>query len=174
MNERSSPRTLADVDWASWQAVDRATLTFIVDRKAEGGGRGERLLLIRKKRGLGAGKINGPGGRLEPGETPEACAVREVEEELCITPLGMAARGELRFQFTDGYSIHVYVFSAGSYTGQPRETEEAIPLWFDTGAVPYDEMWADDVLWLPGLLAGERVGGRFVFDGDELLDHVLD
>ena len=160
------PRRLADVDWSSWQAADRATLTFVIE--------GERLLLIRKKRGLGAGKINGPGGRLEPGEPPEVCAVREVEEELGITPRGLRARGELRFQFVDGYSIHVYVFSADGYAGEPRETDEAVPLWFDIDEVPYHEMWADDVLWLPRLLAGESVGGRFVFDGDAMLDHALD
>ena len=34
-------------------------------------------MLIRKKRGHGAGKINGPGGKLHPGETPVVCAVRE-------------------------------------------------------------------------------------------------
>lgn len=162
----SPPRRLDDIDWAQWQAVDQATLTFVIEE--------HRLLLIRKKRGLGAGKINGPGGRLEPGESPGACAVREVEEELGITPRGLSARGELRFQFTDGYSIHVFVFSASHYEGDPRETEEAIPIWCPLDAVPYDEMWADDVLWLPRLLAGERIGGRFVFDGDELLDHHLE
>jgi len=67
-----APRRLGDIDWSSWRAVDRATLTFVTE--------GSRLLLIRKKRGLGAGKINGPGGRLEQGETPLACAIREVEE----------------------------------------------------------------------------------------------
>jgi len=162
----SAPRRLADIDWASWTAVDRATLTFVID--------GPRMLLIRKKRGLGAGKINGPGGRLEADETPHACAVREVEEELRITPLGITKRGELRFQFTDGYSIHVFVFSARGYAGEPTETDEAIPLWFPLDAIPYDEMWADDVLWLPRLIAGGAVGGRFVFEGDELLDHVLE
>ena len=160
------PRSLAEVDWATWQAADRATLTFVIEAG--------RILLIRKKRGLGAGKINGPGGRLEPGETPEACARREVEEELLVTPLGLTGHGELRFQFSDGYSIHVHVFTATGCAGDPRETDEAVPLWFDLDRIPYDEMWADDVLWLPRVIAGERIGGRFVFDGDTMLDHALD
>jgi 8-oxo-dGTP diphosphatase len=160
------PRRLADIDWSRWEARDRATLTFVVES--------DRMLLIRKKRGLGAGKINGPGGRIEPGESARECAVREVEEELGITPRGLDARGELRFQFTDGYSIHVFVFFAAHYEGEPRETAEAIPLWFPVDAVPYHEMWADDVLWLPRVIAGERVKGRFVFDGDDMLDHHLE
>jgi 8-oxo-dGTP diphosphatase len=142
----TASRRLADIDWAQWRAHDRATLVFVIE--------GRRILLIRKKRGLGAGKINGPGGKLDPGETPRDCAQREVEEELCATPIGLVARGELRFQFTDGYSIHVYVFVASGLAGNAQETDEAIPIWTPVEAVPYDEMWADDRLWLPGVMAG--------------------
>ena len=35
-------------------------------------------------------------------------------------------------------------------------------------------MWADDRLWLPAMLAGRSFDGRFVFDGDALLEHHLD
>jgi 8-oxo-dGTP diphosphatase len=150
------------VDWERWSPRERATLLFVVRR-------GE-ILLILKKRGLGAGKINGPGGRLEPGETPRACAVREVQEELGVTPLGVRASGELRFQFLDGLSIHGSVFSAEDCEGEPRETDEAVPLWTPTAAIPYERMWADDRLWLPHLLAGRRFEGRFLFDGDAMLD----
>jgi 8-oxo-dGTP diphosphatase len=153
------------VGWQGWQPVDRATLTFVV--------RAEQILLIRKKRGLGAGKINGPGGRIEPGETAAECAVREVEEELCVTPLGLEEIGELRFQFVDGYSIHVHAFIADDCHGVARETEEAIPLWTSLASIPYDEMWADDVLWLPRLLERRPFAGRFLFDGDAMLDHHL-
>jgi 8-oxo-dGTP diphosphatase len=156
------PSNLRDIDWERWRARDPATLVFVVE--------GGRVLLIRKKRGLGAGKINGPGGRLEPGETPLACAVREVEEELRATPLGLRWSGENRFQFVDGYSIHVHVFLASGLAGEPVETEEAVPLWYDLAAIPWAEMWADDRLWLPEVLAGRCVSGRFLFDGDAMLD----
>lgn len=32
--------------------------------------RGGEILLIEKKRGHGAGKVNGPGGKIDPGESP--------------------------------------------------------------------------------------------------------
>lgn len=99
------------------------------------------------------------------------CAIREVQEELCITPLDMAACGELRFQFLDGYAIHVHVFMASGHEGTPTETEEALPLWFAPECIPYDEMWADDAIWLPQVLDGALVAGRFVFDGDCMLEH---
>ncbi|MEN8180969.1 MAG: 8-oxo-dGTP diphosphatase [Myxococcota bacterium] len=165
MSERS-PHSLADVDWGRWVPEQRATLLFVL--------RDGQVLLIHKKRGFGAGKINGPGGRLEPGETPRACAVREVEEELCVTPTGVRHFGELSFQFVDGFSIHGSVFAASGCLGEPRETEEARPLWTRLEDIPYDAMWADDRLWLPHLLAGRSFRGRFVFDGDLLLDHSVE
>ncbi len=159
----SDVASLQDIDWPTWKPVDRATLVFVV--------RDGQVLLIRKKRGLGAGKVNGPGGRIDPGETPLQCAIREVEEELLVTPRDPHHRGELLFQFTDGYSIHVYVFLSPDCSGEPRETDEAIPLWTDLAEIAYDEMWADDRIWLPLMLAGQPFVGRFIFDGDAMLDH---
>jgi len=160
------PRRVAEIDWSAWKPVDVATLCFVV--------RDGEILLIRKKRGLGAGKINGPGGRVEPGETPLACAVREVQEELCVTPTGLVARGEHRFQFVDGYSIHVHVFTAEDCEGEARETDEAVPQWTPLDAIPYGEMWEDDEIWLPMMLAGTPFDGRYIFDDDKLLDYVID
>ena len=159
------PRLVSEIDWPAWAPVDRATLVF-VQRHAE-------ILLIRKKRGLGAGKINGPGGRIEPGESLVDCATREVEEEVGVTPNSPELRGELRFQFSDGYSMEVHVFRASGCSGALRESEEAVPLWTPVAEIPYDEMWADDRIWLPLLLDGRTFSGRFVFDGDRMLDHEL-
>lgn len=149
-----------------WTPRERATLLFVI--------REGRILLIRKKRGLGAGKINGPGGRLEPGETPLQAAIREVQEELGVTPLAVREAGLLRFQFADGHSIEGTVFTAGDCEGTPIETDEAIPLWTPLDAIPYGEMWADDRRWLPHLLAGQRFRGCFLFDGDTMLAEHLE
>ncbi len=73
----------------------------------------------------------------------------------------------------DGLSIHVYVFLADGFEGQPTETEEAVPLWVSLGEIPYNEMWSDDRLWLPLALAGETFVGQFLFHKDAMLDHRL-
>jgi 8-oxo-dGTP diphosphatase len=153
------------LDWSTWVGKDRAVLTFV---RKDG-----RLLLIRKKRGLGAGKFNAPGGRLEPGETPEAAAVRETQEELCVTPTGLAPAGRLHFQFVDGYSIDCHVFTATDAIGTPTETDEAVPHWFAENALPYQEMWADDRLWIPLLLEPRWFEAWFVFDNELMLWHLL-
>lgn len=150
------------MDWTHWQPREYANLCFIV--------KGGNVLLIRKKRGLGAGKINGPGGKLEPGETALESAVREVREEIGVTPLAVEERGVLRFQFVDGYSLHCVVFVAGDFEGELCETPEATPLWFAIDQIPFGEMWEDDRHWLPEVLAGQSFEGWFVFDGDRMLE----
>ena len=69
--------------------------------------------------------------------------------------------------------VHGFVFVAAGCIGQPRETDEAIPHWTKLDAIPYREMWQDDYLWIPHMLAGQRFDGRFLFDGDEMLDQDL-
>ncbi|NNE93845.1 MAG: 8-oxo-dGTP diphosphatase [Verrucomicrobiales bacterium] len=153
--------------WDEWQPNMLANLVFIV--------RESRVLLIHKKTGLGKGKINGPGGKLEEGETAIEAAVREVQEELLITPTGLEEMGILRFAFVDGLHLQVTVFRAGGYeNGEPTETREAKPEWFEFEKIPYERMWADDVHWLPQMLAGRKFDARFDFDEEEMLSRQVD
>jgi len=157
---------LEDIDWKNWQAQQPATLLFVV--------RDGQILLIQKKRGLGAGKINGPGGRLDKGESPLQGAIREVQEELGVTPVDVEYCGELAFQFVDGLSIHVAVFRAADCEGEPQETAEAVPLWTPLDQIPFEKMWADDRHWIPLLLARQKFRGRFLFDEDTMLGYEIE
>ena len=145
----------------NWTPTVVANLVFLT--------RDGEVLLIHKKTGFGAGKINGPGGKLEPGESAIESAVREVEEELCIVPRGLREMGVLHFDFVDGLRLHCTVFLGTEFEGTPKETREARPEWFRFDEIPYDRMWADDIHWLPGMLAGRRFRAWFRFDGEEML-----
>jgi len=153
-------KTRERVDGANWKPREKGTLCFIIENG--------KILLIEKKRGLGAGKVNGPGGRIEVGETAEQGAIRETQEEVGLTPTGMEWAGELSFQFRDGYSLHVELYRASGWTGELCETDEAKPFWCSTSEIPYGRMWADDEQWMPRLLAGEKFRGWFEFDGDRM------
>jgi len=154
---------LSDINWDEWKARDPATLVFVM--------RGNQILLINKKTGLGKGKVNGPGGKVDPGETPEHCAVRECQEELSITVSGLEYCGQHKFQFVDGYSIHVWVYRTRDFEGVPTESVEARPLWVGLDELPYEQMWEDDQYWLPMVIRGERFSTRWIFDGDRILDY---
>ncbi|MDD3603595.1 MAG: 8-oxo-dGTP diphosphatase [Kiritimatiellae bacterium] len=158
-------KKLSEIDWKTWEPKERATLLFVI--------RDGQALLIDKKKGLGAGKVNAPGGRVEKGETAQEAAIREVEEELCVTPLNVSPRGRLNFQFTDGYSLQGHVFWATDCRGEPQETCEAVPRWTPLDDIPYDKMWADDLHWIPLMLEGKHFEGHFIFDDDTMLDHAL-
>jgi len=133
------------------------------------------LLFIRKQRGLGAGKLVGPGGKVEAGETPIEAARREVREEVRVDPTGVEKAGEFAFHFRDGEpdddSMYVHVFAADGVDGEPQATPEAVPEWHAADDLPYEEMWIDDRIWLPHLLEGEPFTGTFVLsaDGESLL-----
>lgn len=158
-------KKVTDIDWSAWEPKEKATLMFILQN--------DQMLLIEKKRGFGAGYHNAPGGRLEPGETWLECAVRETQEEVCLTPLDPVHAGTLMFEFTDGFSILGEVFRATRFEGTPTETDEALPVWFSIDELPWHNMWADDPVWYPKLIAGEPFTGRFLFDGKTMLDYEL-
>ena len=160
------PTDVDAIDWSLWEPTERAVLCFVRD--------GDRLLLIHKKTGLGAGKVNAPGGRIDPGEAAEEAAVREVREEVGVEASGLTKAGELSFQFVDGYALHGVVFFASAHSGAPHETREADPFWCPIDAIPYERMWEDDRYWLPLALEGRPFRAFFVFDGDRMLSRRID
>lgn len=153
-------------DWCAWKPTEEATLMFVFDDQ-------DQVLLIHKKRGLGQGLINGPGGRLEPGETPEQAAVRETIEEVGVHVADPVFCGTLRFHFIDGYNLMGHIFKSYQWEGEPIETAEALPQWFRLDAIPYERMWADDRYWFPLLLNDQTFEGRFVFDGEMMLSRAV-
>lgn len=124
-----------------------------------------RILLGMKKRGFGAGRWNGFGGKIELGETIEEAAARELFEESNIVASDLLEIGTLIFKFVDATpDLEVHVFRAKKFSGQPQETEEMRPQWFEIKDIPYEKMWADDIFWLPLLIAGQKFQGEFIFD----------
>lgn len=136
-----------------------ATLCHLVTENDE-------TLLIRKKRGVGSDRYVGPGGKVEPGETPRECVVREVHEEVGVHVRDPEKVGEFEY-YSEDWNALVHVYRATEYEGTPTETDEAVPEWFPVDDPPFSEMWATDRDWLPTVLAGGTFRGRFLYHEGE-------
>ncbi len=128
------------------------------------------VLLGLKKAGFAAGKINGIGGKVEPGETVVAAAVRELEEEVGIRvaeqDLGLVGHFTFLFSAEPAWSQTVHVFLTSTWQGESEESREMAPAWYAVDAIPFEQMWQDNAHWLPRVLAGERVRACYTYAED--------
>lgn len=141
------------------------TIVFLV--------RGDEILLAMKQRGIGAGYWNGPGGKVDPGESIEHAMIRECQEEVSVTPTTYekVAYHDFILQNDEGswhQWTHAYV--ATEWEGEPMPSDEMLPKWFNQANIPYDQMWPDDILWLPQVLDGKLLQTRFVLAKDEQVE----
>lgn len=131
--------------------------------------RDKQVLLALKKRGFGAGKWTGVGGKPLPGESIEAAARRETHEEIGITVGVLERVALLNFYFphlpiASDWNQQAHVYLVRSWTGEPGESEEVAPRWFARDALPFDGMWDDGRFWLPCVLREEHFTAEFLFD----------
>jgi 8-oxo-dGTP diphosphatase len=120
-------------------------------------------ILFGLKRGaeIGSGTLNGPGGKLDPGESIVDCVVRETKEELDIeldraTLEASGPAAIVTFYAAGIPDFEVHVFYTSSFVGEPKETESMIPEWHSKEALPYARMLESDAKWFPKILAGEK------------------
>ncbi len=112
---------------------------------------------------VGIGKLNGYGGKVEPGESIEDAAKREVLQEAGVKVRALEKVGTIEYLFPEtprnNQVVHIYL--CDRWTGEPRETEEMhAPEWFRLNQIPYSRMWKNDQEWLPLVLKGHKVTGR--------------
>ncbi|MGT2887172.1 NUDIX hydrolase [Streptococcus didelphis] len=111
-----------------------ATICYIDDGKA--------LLLLhrnKKENDVHQGKWIAVGGKLEKGESPEECAIREIYEETHLKVHKMEMKGIISFpEFTPGHDWYTYVFRVTEFSGQlisDLDSREGSLEW-----VPYQEV----------------------------------
>ncbi len=143
------------------EMLSQRTLCFIINEN--------KILLGKKIKGFGMGKYLGIGGKIERDEGVLSAVVREMQEEVGITPIDPQKMAQLEFYFPEQANrekweqcVHVYLSSA--WNGKIVASEEMVPKWFELQEIPYSKMWADAKYWLPRVLQGERLHGQFVFD----------
>ena len=148
-----------------------ATLCHIVGRRG--------LLLKKASRGFSRGKWNAPGGKLQPKETAERCATREVYEETGLKVQRLRKVGTLvffKYNKREDPDWIAHVFLTNKFYGTIKESREGILRWYPIEQPPFDEMWEDDKYWYRHAVEGRSFRGDFYFRGDfeKLVDHKIE
>jgi 8-oxo-dGTP diphosphatase len=141
-----------------------ATLVYVRDK-----GRTLMLHRIKKPNDMHAGKWNGLGGKLEPGETPEECAVREVAEESGLHLIDPVLRGLIVFpQFARNEDWFTFVLTADRFTGELIDSAEGVLAWVEDERVAALKLWPGDRIFLSWLNDPRTFSAKFVYSAGEL------
>ena len=129
----------------------------------------------RKPHDPNAGKWIGIGGKIEEGETPEECAIRETREETGITLDSLAFRGIVFFINTKYETEYMYLYTSTEFDGaDSTDCDEGDLRWIDIDEIGSLSLWEGDRIFLDLLKSGSSPFLLTLrYDGDELLDHSL-
>lgn len=144
-----------------------ATLCYIQD--------GQRTLMlhrIKKEKDIHQGKWNGLGGKLEAGETPEECVIREVKEESGLQILNPRLRGFITFPaFSKLEDWYVFMFTAREFSGELIDSSEGHLEWIETEQLPDLNLWEGDKIFLKWLEQDLFFSAKFIYKDGILKDH---
>lgn len=135
---------------------------------------GETLMIhrIKKANDMHHGKWNGLGGKLEPGETPEECALREIYEEFGLQVRSLMWKGILTFPaFSDEEDWYTFIFVAEPYEGRLIDSPEGVLRWIPDEALPDLNLWEGDRIFLPWLDRPGYFSGKFSYRNGRLIEH---
>lgn len=137
---------------------------------------GKTLMLhrVKKKNDVNHDKWIGIGGKLEHGESPEECMLREFREETALELTSWKYRGIVTF-VSDTWCEYMHLFSADAYTGVMKGCDEGTLEWVDTDKLTQLPIWEGDKVFLR--LLGMRdtfFSLKLVYDGERLARAMLD
>jgi 8-oxo-dGTP diphosphatase len=130
---------------------------------------------VKKARDVHEGKWNGLGGKFEPGETPEACARREIREECGLEAIRLELKGFLTFpEFAHGEDWYVFVFVVPECSGTLAPSSEGELAWIDDDRLLDLNLWEGDRIFLPLLAEPGHFSGMFHYQHGRLIAQSMD
>ncbi|RCK80825.1 MAG: Mutator mutT protein (7,8-dihydro-8-oxoguanine-triphosphatase) [Candidatus Ozemobacter sibiricus] len=138
---------------------------------------GKTLMLhrIKKQNDIHEGKWNGLGGKFEPGETPEACARREIYEESGLKARRLELKGFITFpEFARLEDWYVFVFVVPEFEGDLKVSPEGVLRWIPDAELFNIPLWDGDRIFLPWLDRPGFFSARFTYKAGRLIDHTVE
>ncbi len=135
------------------------------------GGRTLMLHRVKKKNDIHEGKWNGLGGKAEPGESPEECALREVKEESGLTIKNPKLCGILTFPKFDGDNDWlVFAFTARQFSGRLIDCNEGRLEWIPDRRLLKLPLWEGDQHFLKWIRQGRFFSAKFTYRKKRLVN----
>ena len=148
-----------------------ATLCYIQDKKTN-----STLMLhrVKKENDYHHGKWNGLGGKFEPGESPEECAVREIKEESGLNVKSIKMKGFITFPIFDGIEDwHVFVFVIDDFDGELIDSNEGNLGWIPNEELININLWEGDKYFIPWLFEDNFFSAKFIYEDGKYLSHTV-
>ena len=148
-----------------------ATLCYVMDKKSN-----STLMIYRnkKKNDYHVGKWNGLGGKFEPGESPEECAIREIEEESGLKVKSVIMKGFITFPLFDGIEDwYVFLFTADDFSGELIDSPEGQLEWIKNEELTEINLWDGDKIFIPWLFNDKFFSAKFNYKDGKFVDHVV-
>lgn len=147
--------------------VQLATLCYVIHN-------GKTLMLFRNKKpnDYHEGKWNGLGGKFEQGESPEECAIREVEEESGLKMINPKMKGFITFPMFDGKKDwYVFLFTTDKFTGNLIDSNEGKLEWVPNNELVNLNLWDGDKIFIPWLFGDKYFSAKFNYESGKYISH---
>ncbi len=132
------------------------------------------LMIYRNKKenDYHEGKWNGLGGKLEKGESPEDCVIREIKEESGLRITKPLMHGFVTFPMFDGVEDwYVFIFTASEFTGELIDSPEGKLEWIENEKLFDLNLWGGDRIFMKWLFSDKFFSAKFNYSNGKFVDY---
>ncbi|KAA3610107.1 MAG: 8-oxo-dGTP diphosphatase [Calditrichaeota bacterium] len=128
---------------------------------------------VKKENDMHEGKWNGLGGKIDPGESPEECVIREVKEESGLIIKNPSLKGFITFPAFDGLDDwYVFIFTANQFEGTLiSDSPEGHLEWIENKKLIDLNLWDGDKIFFKWMEENRIFSAKFIYNNGHLISH---
>lgn len=135
---------------------------------------GKTLMLhrVKKNNDHHKGKWNGLGGKIEPHESPEECAIREIYEESGLKCKNPKLVGFITFPLFDGVEDwYVFLYVIKEFVGELIDSPEGNLEWIPDEKITELNLWEGDSIFLKWIEDEKFFSAKFNYKDKQFIDY---